>query len=113
MEEKGESVFSAHEMGRRIAQRRKQMGLTQEQLAEMSGLSHQFFSSVETGAKNIRAENVVKLCRVLQVSADYILTGRSNEIDTDNLSNMLRRLDAVSYTHLASFCTTTTSSGVA
>ena len=44
----------AIEIGRRIAERRKQLGLTQAQAAEKAGLTQQFFASVETGAKNIR-----------------------------------------------------------
>lgn len=93
MENISEIVFSASEMGNRIAARRKQLGLTQEQVAELAGLSHQFFSSVEAGKKNMRAENVVKLCKALNVSTDFILTGRSNAIDTNNLTAMLRQLD--------------------
>lgn len=93
MENNGESLFSASEMGARIATRRKQLGYTQEQVAELAGLSHQFFSSVEAGKKNMRAENVVKLCRALNVSTDYILTGKSNAIDMNNLTAMLQPLD--------------------
>lgn len=80
-------------MSERIAARRQQLRLTQEQTAEIAGLSHQFFSSVEAGRKNIRAENVVKLARALNVSTDYILTGQSNSIDFDHIASMLRELD--------------------
>ena len=38
----------AIEIGRRIAERRKQLGLTQAQAAEKAGLTQQFFASVET-----------------------------------------------------------------
>ncbi len=46
-------------IGHRIMLRRKQLGYTQEQAAEKSDLSHQFFSTVETGRKNIRAESII------------------------------------------------------
>ena len=36
----------AIEIGRRIASRRNQLGLTQEQAAEKAGLTQQFFASV-------------------------------------------------------------------
>jgi transcriptional regulator with XRE-family HTH domain len=81
-------------MSERIAARRKQLGLTQEQTAEIAGLSHQFFSSVEGNRKNIRAENVVKLANALRVSTDYILTGHVNNVDVDYVTSMLRELDA-------------------
>ena len=52
MDKKKDSL--APDIGRRIAMRRKQLGLTQAQAAELSGLTQQFFASVETGKKNMR-----------------------------------------------------------
>lgn len=51
----------AIEIGRRIAERRKQLGLTQAQAAEKAGLTQQFFASVETGAK-IFAQKALLRC---------------------------------------------------
>ena len=69
------------EMGIRIAGRRKELGLTQEALAEQMNVSVQMISYMETGRKAIRPENLVKLCDALQVSADYVLTGRISQFD--------------------------------
>ncbi len=80
------------EIGQRIATRRKQLNLTQEQAAELSGLSHQFFACVERGLKNIRAENVIKLSRALHISADYILFGESNATDYNYVAGLLTPL---------------------
>lgn len=82
-----------NEIGKRISERRKQLRLTQEQVAEMSGLSHQFFSCIETGSKNMRAENVIKVCEALKVSTDYILTGKTNNIDINYITSILSVLD--------------------
>lgn len=82
----------ALEIGQRIAKRRKQLNLTQEQAAELSGLSHQFFACVERGLKNIRAENVIKLSKALDVSADYLLFGESTTTDLHNIANLLAPL---------------------
>lgn len=84
----------AQGVGSRIAERRKQLGLTQEQAAEMSGLSAQFFACVERGIKNIRAENLLRVCRAFGVSADYLLTGQPSELDRSNILSMLEPLDA-------------------
>ena len=40
-----ETCSFAKEMGKRVAQRRKELGLTQEKAAERCGLSPQFFAS--------------------------------------------------------------------
>ncbi len=64
-----------HEIGVRINSRRKELGLTQEQLAERMEVSVQMISNLELGKKAIRPENLVKICDILGVSADYILRG--------------------------------------
>ena len=63
------------EIGVRINARRKELGLTQEELAERMEVSIQMISNVELGKKAIRPENLVKLCNALNVSADFILRG--------------------------------------
>lgn len=82
-------------MGSRIAARRKQLGLTQEQAAEKAGLTQQFFACAERGIKNIRSESVIKISRALEISADYILTGVSNNLDRNHLTALLEPLDEV------------------
>ena len=48
-------------MGQRIASARKAKRLTQEQLAELSGVSYQTISSAELNKKSLRAENIIKI----------------------------------------------------
>ena len=67
------------DMGIRIAQRRKELRLTQEQLAEKMGVSLQTISCIELGKKAVRPENLANLCTYLNVTADYILYGKRNE----------------------------------
>lgn len=81
-----------NEIGKRIQQRRKQMGYTQEQIANMMDVSIQMVSNLERGNKSIRIENLVNLCQILQVSADYILTGRNTELDNTVLFNKISQL---------------------
>ena len=71
------------EIGQRISKRRKDLNLTQEQVAEQVDLSVQSISCIELGKKAIRPINLVNLCRVLNTSCDYILTGEKtiNELD--------------------------------
>lgn len=66
-------------MGVRIAQRRKELHLTQEQLSEKMGLSLQSISCIELGKKAVRPENLANLCNYLDVTADYVLYGKRNE----------------------------------
>ena len=82
-------------IGQRIMLRRKQLGYTQEQAAEKSNLSHQFFSAVETGRKNLRAESIIKVAMALEVSADYLLFGLTNQSDMHYIIEKLSELSGL------------------
>ena len=79
-------------IGKRIQNRRKQQGLTQEVLADKMNVSIQMISNLERGIKSIRIENLVHLSEILGVSTDYILTGRETEKDLNLLSSRIERL---------------------
>ena len=64
------------EMGERIMQRRKKLGLTQEALAELSELTTQFVSYAEAGKRG----------------TDYLLTGDIIDKDKLLLSEKLDKL---------------------
>lgn len=68
------------EMGKRISARRKELRLTQEELAEKAGLTSQTISTVETGTKALRPENIARLCEALDTSADYLLFGKISDM---------------------------------
>lgn len=81
------------EMGKRISQRRKDLQMTQEQVAEKMNLSLQSISCIELGKKAIRPENLLNLCRTLNVTADYVLTGDKS---AKQLSGIFRKLATLS-----------------
>lgn len=95
-----ERALWAMEMGARIAERRKQLGWTQEQAAEASGLSWQFFACVERGIKNIRAESLLNLSRSMNVSADYLLTGKQSGVNYGYLSKYMEPLSEMQLKYL-------------
>lgn len=72
--QKNDNFYS--DMGKRIVSRRKQLGLSQEELAEIADVSPQMISTAERGSKSILSENLLKLSDALGVTADYLLTGK-------------------------------------
>jgi len=80
------------DMGGRISERRKQMRLTQDELAEMMDVTPQMISTAELGKKAIRPENLLKMCEALEVSADYMLTGFIGEKDVALIAQKLALL---------------------
>lgn len=74
------------EMGKRIANRRNNLDLTQEQLAEKADVTSQMLSTAERGAKALRPENLLKISNALGVSVDYLLTGKLINIKVSDFS---------------------------
>lgn len=83
------------EIGLRIAQRRKELTITQEKLAEQMDVSVQMISNLERGKKAVKIDNLIKLSTVLRVSTDYILTGKRQE--TAGLSKKFDQLSERDY----------------
>ena len=84
-------------MGLRISERRKEMNLTQEKLAEKMGVSLQTISCIELGKKAIRPENLANLCLHLDVSADYVLYGKRTEQQMIDIVSKLSTLSMEEY----------------
>jgi transcriptional regulator with XRE-family HTH domain len=84
-------------MGNRIVKRRKELLMTQEQLAEAIGVSTQSVSCIENGKKAIRAENLSKLCDVLDVSVDYILKGKKSAKQLEGIFKKFETMNEEDY----------------
>ena len=81
-------------MGQRILVRRRALRMTQEELAERLGVSAQMISNLELGKKAIRPENLAKVCEVLELSADFVLTGTNTKTAVDAVAEKLTQLTA-------------------
>ena len=87
----GDSVF-LKDMGQRIMVRRKALRMTQEELAEKLGVSTQMISNLELGKKAIRPKNLARVCDVLSLSADFVLTGSNTKTAVDAVAEKLIQL---------------------
>ena len=89
-----------NDMGERLSKRRKQLGLTQEQLAEKAKTTTQTISTAETGRKALRPENILKLCDALDISIDYLFRGKFTDNDFVFLSTKISQLTPEQYQYL-------------
>ena len=80
------------DIGNRITELRKRFGWTQEELAEKADLTPQFVSYAESGKRAMHPENLLKLSKALNVSADYLLTGEIIDKDLLILSDKIKQL---------------------
>jgi transcriptional regulator with XRE-family HTH domain len=63
------------EMGYRIKVRRKEIGMTQEQLAERICVSNNHISAIETARDKPGMDTFLRLCEYLKTTPDYLLLG--------------------------------------
>ena len=85
------------QIGERICERRKQLHLTQEQLAEMMNVSIQMISNLERGNKAIKIENLIRISEILKVSTDYILFGEFSNRDISVTAEKISKLSESDY----------------
>lgn len=62
-------------LGARIANRRKQSNIKQNELAEHLKISNNYLSSIERGREKPSLDILVKICNALNVTPDYLLMG--------------------------------------
>ncbi|MCM1192566.1 MAG: helix-turn-helix domain-containing protein [Acetatifactor muris] len=89
-----------NQIGNRILSRRKQLRMTQDELAEKAGITPQTVSTAELGKKALRPENIIRICSALEVSTDYLLLGEVNNYDHSLLSAKISDLSPAQYRHL-------------
>ena len=74
-------------LGMRVRQQRAMNRLTQEQLAEKTGVSTSFIGHIERGEKKASMETIVALCNALSVSPSMLLQDSlSDEVMRSQLS---------------------------
>lgn len=62
-------------IGMRVKEVRKQLSMTQAELAELSELSVSYISHIETAQKKASLESLVKIADVLGITVDELLNG--------------------------------------
>ena len=60
-------------LGTRIRLKRKEMGITQAEMAERCDVSVPFIGHIERGSRAPSMESFLEICRVLHVTPDFLL----------------------------------------
>lgn len=72
-------------IGERLLKLRKQKGLSQEEIANIIGVSRQTISKWETGESNPDFDKIVPLCDLYNISTDELIRGESkSNVESDN-----------------------------
>ena len=86
-------IFDMHTIGNKLLTIRKRMGMTQAEVAEAAGLSDRTYADIERGTVNMRTETILRICNVLHITPDKILTEESTPL-TVQQAELWERLNA-------------------
>ena len=79
---------SLKNIGKKIKLARANSNLTQEELAEKTGLSARYISQLERGLAFGSVDTIVKICTTLNINSDFLfrdLINVENPLNIDNL----------------------------
>jgi len=79
-------------IGRRIADRRNQLKLTQAELAEQVNLTDKFISHIENATSTPSLDTIASISYALNIKTDYILFGVDNNNPDELIMEIHRHL---------------------
>lgn len=63
------------EFGRRVRERRTELGLSQESFADRTDLHWSYFGQVERGQRNLTLHNILKIAVALEIDPGELIAG--------------------------------------
>ena len=95
------------QIGKRIAQRRKELGLRQAEVCERAGINDKYLSCIERATSIPSLEVVMKLALALNTTPDAFLTGsvRYQEDQWRDVAELLRGMNPRQLELAANFLT--------
>ena len=72
-------LLDTREFGNKLLAIRKKYGMTQNEVAEASGLSNRTYADIERGSVKMRVDTIIHICNALHITPDEILTAENNE----------------------------------
>lgn len=82
-------------VGARLRIHRRKQGMTQDEVADRTGVSQSYIGSVERGQQNLTVVNLVRIAQAVGVRMNELFIGNDNEDDsleyiTKEITNILR-----------------------
>ena len=83
------------EIGKRIARRRKLLGLNQSEVEERADLGYKYLSNIERGISIPSTEVIMRLAVALETTPDEFLVGTARHEDEEwkSVAELLRTMD--------------------
>ncbi len=79
-------------IGKRIAARRRSLGLKQAQVEEMAGIGYKYLSNIERGISIPSIEVIMRLSKALETTPDVFLIGTDKDDALGNINMVIKNL---------------------
>jgi transcriptional regulator with XRE-family HTH domain len=86
-----QTIIDYKAIGAKFKQKRLQLGLTQEKIAEKLDIEESYYSRIENGNRVLSVETLVKLAAFYDVSVDWLLLDSTFESD----DKLMVEIDAI------------------
>ena len=77
--------YDIEKSGNRIRTLRKEKGITQEELANRTGMSYKTINAIENGNKGTKIDTLILMAEELETTLDYIILGRKSDVEVSVL----------------------------
>lgn len=74
-------IYDRIAVGERIKKKRMVLGMSQEELAEKIDRATKYCSDIERGMCGMSIETMIALSKALDMTMDYMIFGKSNELE--------------------------------
>ena len=88
-------IYDFYKIGNNLLTARKRLGLTQAEVAELAGLSDRTYADIERGTVNMRIETLLRICDVLHITPNDIISTEDPVLDAKQ-DELIERLGACS-----------------
>ena len=69
------------EIGQRLRQRRQELGLTREKMAELADIGTGYYGQLEVGTSQMSIDTLIRLSQSMHLPMEYILFGAGDGTD--------------------------------
>ena len=87
----GRIIPDYNAIGEKIRSRRAKLGMSQEQLADLCGITSSYIGHIERGSRQLSLNTAISISTVLEISLDYLLLDAK---DQNSDANVLQSISA-------------------
>ena len=89
-------TYNRQEVGKRLGCRRREMGLTVEEMGRRIGKNGRYYRDIENGRCGMSVETLILLSEEMGLSLDYLIYGASSD-DSDRLDEQKQIVNRLSH----------------